>query len=78
MVKGFDYCPKTDMATCENCVEGKLSKTPFPKRKNSKTSVPLENIDNDVCGKLPVSLEGGRYFVTFIDDIVLGTAGPIF
>ena len=68
MVKGLDYSPQNDMAICENCIEGKHSKTPFPKRKNSKTSAPLEIIHSDVCGKLPVSLGGGQYFVTFIDD----------
>lgn len=53
---------------CEPCIFGKQHRKPFEKRKD-KTKRPLDLIHTDVCGPInPVSYDGKRFFVTFIDD----------
>ena len=49
---------------CEPCVEGKMSRKPFPKAVNSKANDVL-----DVCGPMNTeTLGGARYFVSLTDD----------
>ena len=55
--------------TCEGCIIGKQARLPFPSRKSCRVDAPLQLIHADICGPLdPASLEGNRYFITFIDD----------
>lgn len=54
--------------SCEICVLGKHARNPFVES-TSKSKAVLELIHSDVCGPMRVpSLQGSRYFVTFIDD----------
>lgn len=56
---------------CEICVKGKKSRLLLSTDNNSHsscTSQVLELIHSDVCGKLPESIGGFRYFITFTDD----------
>lgn len=53
---------------CDHCILGKSTRLPFSSHRHP-TRRPLERIHTDVAGPMPVeSLEGHRYYVTFIDD----------
>ena len=52
---------------CEACALGKAHRLPFPNNKTTATSI-LDLVHSDVCGPLPQSIGGKRYFVTFTDD----------
>lgn len=59
----------TESSLCQPCVAGKLSRKPFPKKSERKSSHPLELVHSDVCGKIEnKSLGNAEYFVTFTDD----------
>lgn len=59
----------SEMNLCEACVAGKQTRNKFTEILESRSRRPLEIIHTDVCGPMtPDSLNGGRYFVTFIDD----------
>lgn len=69
LVHGFDYCTSKSISFCEPCLKGKQQRGRFPTQTDRKTTVPLELIHSDVCGKMSSrSLSGCEYFVTFIDD----------
>lgn len=52
---------------CEECIMGKISKRPFPKRGTPPQDV-LECIATDVCGPMQVeSIGRSKYFITFTD-----------
>ena len=54
---------------CEGCVLGKMTKTPFPKKSQSRGSAPLELVHTDLCGPMQEESHGGsRYVLTFTDD----------
>ncbi|RVW98285.1 Retrovirus-related Pol polyprotein from transposon TNT 1-94 [Vitis vinifera] len=56
------------LPTCESCLEGKMTKRPFPLKGNRASDV-LELIHSDLCGPMSVQARGGfEYFVTFTDD----------
>lgn len=56
-----------NLGLCENCIEGKQCKLPFGSR--TKATRVLEIIHTDVCGPLnPISYDGSKYFVTFMDE----------
>ena len=56
------------IGTCESCLTGKMTKSPF-KKKGERASSLLELIHSDVCGPMSKSARDGyRYFITFIDD----------
>ncbi|RVW18790.1 Retrovirus-related Pol polyprotein from transposon TNT 1-94 [Vitis vinifera] len=56
------------LPTCESCLEGKMTKRPFPLKGNRANDV-LELIHSDLCGPKNVQARGGfEYFVTFTDD----------
>lgn len=53
---------------CEGCQMGKQKSASY-KPSSTITTRPLELVHTDVCGPFPVaSLEGYKYYVTFIDD----------
>ena len=55
--------------TCEPCLMGKMTKTPFSGTMERATDL-LEIIHTDVCGPMSVEARGGcRYFLTFTDDL---------
>ena len=55
--------------TCEPCLMGKMTKSPFSGTMERATDL-LEIIHTDVCGLMSVEARGGyRYFLTFTDDL---------
>ena len=60
----FDYMSYT---TCEPCLHGKLTNSPFSGTGERATEL-LELIYSDVCGPMSTYTIGGfTYFITFID-----------
>ena len=56
------------LPTCESCLEGKMTKRPFPSKGN-RVNDKLELIHSDLCDPMNIQARGGyEYFVTFIDD----------
>ena len=54
---------------CEICTKSKLTKKPFPKISDSKSSRVLDLIHTDICGPMQtITPSGKRYILTFIDD----------
>ena len=61
----FDY---ESFETCESCLLGKMTKTPFT-GKGERASDLLGLIHTDVCGPMSIHARGGfSYFITFTDD----------
>ena len=55
--------------TCEPCLMGKMTKTPFSGMMERATDL-LKIIHTNVCGPMSVEARGGyRYFLTFTDDL---------
>ena len=55
------------LSSCDHCLVGKQHRVSFGRK--SKKLEKLELVYSDVCGPMDVeTLEGNRYFVTFIDD----------
>ena len=66
LLESLDY---ESLSTCEPCLMGKMTKTPFSGTMERATDL-LEIIHTDVCGSMNVEARGGyRYFLTFIDDL---------
>ena len=54
---------------CETRCLTETTKTPVPKQNENKASKAGERVFTDVVGPImPSSVDGFRYFVTFIDD----------
>ena len=53
---------------CEPCVEGKMSRKPFPKAVDNKANDVLDLVYSDVCGPMTETLGGDGYFVSFTND----------
>ena len=55
--------------TCESCLLGKMTKTPFAKSCERASDL-LELVHSDVCGPMSTTARGGyEYFITFTDDL---------
>lgn len=68
MVTGIDTTHVSHRRTCEACIYRKMTKLPH-KENRKRAKYPLELIHTDLCGPItPVAWNGGKYFVTFIDD----------
>ena len=66
LLESLDY---ESFDTCEPCLMGKMTKTPFSGTMERATDL-LKTIDTDVCGPMSVEARGGyRYFLTFTDDL---------
>ena len=66
LLEPLDY---ESLGTCEPCLMGKMTKTPFSGTMERATDL-LEIIYTDVCGPTNVEAHGGyRYFLTFTDDL---------
>ena len=66
LLESLDY---ESFGTCERCLMGKMTKTPFSGTMERTTDL-LEIIHTDVCGPMCVEARGGyRYFLTFTDDL---------
>ena len=55
--------------TCESCLLGKMTKTPFAKSCERASDL-LGLVHSDVCGPMSTTARGGyEYFITFTDDL---------
>ena len=60
---------EADGGRCDVCVQGKLSRKPFPAASQSRASKPLELVHTDLMGKFnPPSNGGAQYAIVFTDD----------
>lgn len=67
LVEGMNDLKLNKVEFCEACVNGKLTRMPFATRTKSNRLLGL--VHSDVCGPIsPITSEGHKYFVTFIDD----------
>ena len=66
LLESLDY---ESLGTCELCLMGKMTKTPFSRTMERATEL-LEIIHTDVCGPMNIEACGGYcYFLTFTDDL---------
>ena len=66
LLESLDY---ESLGTCEPCLIGKMTKTPFSGTMERATDL-LAIIHTDVCGPMNTEAHGGyRYFLTFTDDL---------
>ncbi len=54
--------------TCESCLLGKMTKTPFAKSCERASDL-LGLVHSDVCGQCTTSRGGYEYFITFTNDL---------
>ena len=53
---------------CDTCIQGKLSRKPFPKRTEKAKEI-LDLVHTDICGPMQTATPSGkRYVLTLIDD----------
>lgn len=63
----IDSCDGT--SACETCLEGKMTRLPYPKKSLSTTRNVLDLIHTDLCGPFQTPTpRGNRYVLTLIDD----------
>ena len=68
LVNHLDYDTSGKIGVCEACIGGKQCKNSF-KPSETATSMPLELVHSDVCGKMgQKSIGGAEYFLTLLDD----------
>ena len=66
LLESLDY---ESLGTCEPCLMGKMTKTPFSGTMERATDL-LEIIHTDVCGPMNIEARDGYcYFLTFTDDL---------
>ena len=69
VVDGVNFDHKPNVKRCEACVYGKTTRAPIPKQGAACSAKVLDLVHIDVCGPFPVpSIDGSRYFVSFVDD----------
>ena len=57
------------MKTCESCLIGKMTKTPFSRHRERANEL-LALVYTDVCGSMTTQVRGGySYFITFMKDL---------
>ena len=54
--------------TCDECHLGKIIQSPYPLAQHLPVSEKLGLVHTDICGPVPVSKDGYRYFATITDD----------
>ena len=68
LVNHLDYDTSGEVGVCEACIAGKQCKSSF-KSSETVTSMPLELVHSDLCGKMGhKSIGGAEYFLTLLDD----------
>ena len=66
LLESLDY---ESLGTCEPCLMGKMTKTPFSETMERATDL-LESIHTDVCGPMNIEAHSRyHYFLTFTDDL---------
>ena len=69
LVDDFDYNTAKSIPLCMSCIDGKLHRSPFPRKGRTRPQNPLELVHSDICGPMKTpSLSGAKYFLTFVDD----------
>ncbi|UYV67115.1 hypothetical protein LAZ67_4003928 [Cordylochernes scorpioides] len=69
LARGLSLNNCSHSTDCVQCIQGKLTETPFPKKTEYRATETLQLVHSDICGPLPTnSLSGKRYFITFTDD----------
>ncbi|UYV64622.1 hypothetical protein LAZ67_3001360 [Cordylochernes scorpioides] len=69
LARGLSLNNCSHSTDCIQCIQGKLTETPFPKKTEYRATETLQLVHSDICGPLPTnSLSGKRYFITFTDD----------
>ncbi|UYV68918.1 hypothetical protein LAZ67_6001665 [Cordylochernes scorpioides] len=69
LARGLSLNNCSHSTDCVQCIQGKLTETPFPKKTEYRATETLKLVHSDICGPLPTnSLSGKRYFITFTDD----------
>lgn len=53
---------------CTDCLMSKLVRRSYPTLEHRVSEGPLDLIYADVCGELPISCGGAKYFVVIVDD----------
>lgn len=53
---------------CEHCIAGKQHRDPFPQLSEHRSHELLGHIYSDLHGPLPQTVNGYKYWITFIDD----------
>ena len=75
LLESLDY---ESLGTCEPCLMGKMTKTPFSRTMERATDL-LEIIHTDVGDPMSVEACGGyRYFLTFTYDLIMFIAIRLF
>ena len=65
----FDSDDFQPLGTCESCLKGKMTKSPFTEHGERATEL-LGLVHTDVYGPMSTQARGGySYFITFINDI---------
>lgn len=69
VMSGLNVDFSESISTCESFIVAKTSRAPAPKQGGEREKKPSELLHSDIYGPMHVgSLEGSRYFATFIDD----------
>ena len=69
LLEGIPSRPFKYISVCEGCIYGKQCRQKFATNNNKKTERPLQVVHSDLCGPMQTtSLDGNRYFISFIDD----------
>ena len=69
LLEGIPSRPFKYISVCEGCIYGKQCRQKFARNNNKKTERPLQVVHSDLCGPMQTtSLDGNRYFISFIDD----------
>ena len=61
----FKFVPKF---TCHDCEIAKLTQQPYQLAQHLPSTEKLGLVHTDICGPVPTSMEGYRYFATLTDD----------
>jgi len=68
LVTGMSINQKINDINCEICYRCKIHQLPY-KRSSKRAKIVLELVHSDICGPIETeSLDGAKYFVTFVDD----------
>ena len=62
-----DVQASTEVSNCDVCIKAKM-KQKFERNPVPRSTKPFELIHSDLCGPMPSSLGGARYYILYIDD----------
>lgn len=68
IIAGISIDTTSPLGPCDECIRAKHSRTPFPSGQANRATELLELIHSDLCGPFPPTINGYKYFCTFIDD----------